>query len=530
MRKKNLFAYCLLTVVSGIFRGPSFSLCAQVTATGPVSSTAPGSTARAFPNIVFIYADDVGYGDLSCYGATRIRTPRIDRLAEGSIRFTNAHATAATCTPSRFSLMTGLYAWRKKGTGIAPGDASLIVDTARLSLPGLLKRAGYRTGVIGKWHLGLGGSGGPDWNGEIAPGPLEMGFDYSYIIPATLDRVPCVFVEDHRVVDGDPSDPISVSYKKPVGDWPTGRDHPELLRLHPSPGRGHDQTIVNGISRIGYMTGGKKALWTDQNIADTLTEKARAFIAGSREGGPFFLYLATTDIHVPRDPHPRFVGKSGMGPRGDAILQLDWTVGKVLDELDSLGLAGNTIVIFSSDNGPVLDDGYQDSAVLKLNGHRPAGPLRGGKYSAFDGGTRVPLLVQWKGQIRPRLSGALLSQVDFFASLADFTGQPLASGEAPDSYDVLPALLGHSSTGRKELVEQGGSLSLITPDWKYIEPGEGPAVFAGVDIESGYSGHAQLYDMRKDIGEKQDLSTRYPATVRKMQARLAEIRDSGASK
>jgi arylsulfatase A-like enzyme len=504
MYKKDLLFKCLLIVFLQAFR--LSSLCAQ-----------------QIPNIVFIYADDVGYGDVGCYGAVRIHTPRIDKLAAGGIRFTNAHATAATCTPSRFSLVTGQYAWRQKGTGIAPGDASLILDTGRLTLPGMLKKAGYTTAVVGKWHLGLGGPQGPDWNGDISPGPLEIGFDYSYIIPATLDRVPCVFVEDHRVVGLEPSDPIQVSYKKHVGNWPTGKDHPELLKMHPSPGQGHDQTIVNGISRIGYMSGGKRALWTDENIADTLTKKAMGFIAAHRSH-PFFLYLASTDIHVPRNPHPRFAGKSGMGPRGDAILQLDWMVGQIIDELDSLGLAENTIVIFSSDNGPVLDDGYQDSAVLKLNGHRPAGPLRGGKYSAFDGGTRVPLLIQWKGKIKPGISGALVSQVDFFASFAALAGQSLLPVQAPDSYDLLPALLGHTAKGRHDLVEQGGALSLITPDWKYIEPENGPAILAGVNIESGYNKAPQLYDMRKDIGEMNNLAAKHPLIVQEMSRRLEAIR------
>ncbi len=192
--------------------------------------------AQQNPNIVLIYADDLGYGDLSCYGATQIQTPNIDKLAKQGLRFTNAHATSATCTPSRFSLMTGTYAWRKKGTGIAPGNASLIIPVDKITLPAVLKRAGYQTAIIGKWHLGLGGPEGPDWNGEIKPGPREIGFDYSFILPATVDRVPCVYVENHYVAGLDPADPIQVSYKEKVGDWPTGKDHPELLKLKPSHG------------------------------------------------------------------------------------------------------------------------------------------------------------------------------------------------------------------------------------------------------------------------------------------------------
>ena len=237
----------------------------------------------------------------------------------------------------------------------------------------------------------------------------------------------------------DPKDPIEVSYEHPVGDDPTGKAHPELLKMHPS--HGHDQTIVNGISRIGYMSGGRAARWVDEDMADVLTGKATDFIERHRDE-PFFLYFATHDIHVPRVPHARFAGRSGLGPRGDVILQLDWAVGAILDTLDRLKLADKTLVLFTSDNGPVVDDGYRDQAVEKLGGHRPSGPLRGGKYSAFDGGTRVPMIVRWPGRVKPGVSDALVGQVDFLASFAALTGQALAREDAPDSLDVLGALLG----------------------------------------------------------------------------------------
>ena len=490
-------------------------------------ATAGGAHAAGpLPNVVLIYADDLGYGDLSAYGATRFATPRIDGLAAQGLRLTNAHAAAATCTPSRYALMTGEYAWRRKGTGVLAGDARLIVEPGRTTLASILKRAGYRTGVVGKWHLGL-GNGRLDWNGDIRPGPREIGFDESFLVPATGDRVPCVYVENGRVRGLDPKDPIEVGYERPVGDEPTGKAHPELLMMHPS--HGHDMTIVNGISRIGYMSGGRSARWVDEDMADVLTGKATDFIERHRDE-PFFLYYATHDIHVPRVPHARFAGKSGLGPRGDVILQLDWATGQILDTLDRLKLAGRTLVVFASDNGPVVDDGYRDDAVEKLGGHRPSGPLRGGKYSAFDGGTRVPMIVRWPGRVKPGVSDALVSQADFVASFATLTGQPLAREEAPDSLDVLGALLGTSPSGRDSLVEQAGALSLIAGRWKLISPNEGPRMSSQTNIELGNDPRPQLYDLSADLGERQNVAAEHPEVVRELTARLDRIRQDGRSR
>jgi len=485
--------------------------------------------AQQKPNIILIYADDLGYGDVSCYGATKVKTPNIDRVAKQGIRFTNAHATAATCTPSRFSLMTGQYAWRKSGTGIAPGDAALIIPTDQVTLPGVLKKSGYQTGAVGKWHLGLGPQGGPDWNGDIKPGPLELGFTYSFILPATGDRVPCVYVENHRIVGLNPNDPVQVSYSSPVGNEPTGKAHPELLKMKFS--HGHDQTIVNGVSRIGYMSGGKAARWVDEDMADVLTQKAAQFIEANQKS-PFFLYFATHDIHVPRLPHSRFAGKSGLGPRGDAILQLDWCVGEVLKTLDQLTLSDNTLLIISSDNGPVVDDGYQDEAVTKLNGHQPAGPLRGGKYSAFDGGTRVPFIVRWPGQVQAGVSDALFSQVDLLATLASLTGQKLGTSDAPDSFVALDALLGQTKKGRDYVVEQAldGTLSLLKEAWKYIAPSGGPKINENTHTELGNDPQPQLYNLKTDLGETQNVAAQHPQVVSQLADLLKSVREKAPNR
>lgn len=472
------------------------------------------------PNIVLIYTDDVGYGDLSCYGATKVRTPNLDALAARGVRFTDAHSSAATCTPSRYSLLTGEYAWRRKGTGILSGEAGMIIEPGRHTLASLLKQAGYTTGVAGKWHLGL-GAGNLDWNGDIRPGPQDIGFDYSFLIPATGDRVPCVYVENRRVVGLDPADPIEVRYGRKVGNEPTGRDNPDLLRLRPS--HGHDQTIVNGISRIGYMSGGKSARWVDEDMADVITQKAVSFIERSR-ANPFFLYFATHDIHVPRVPHPRFKGRGQCGIRCDAIAQLDWCAGEIMAALERHKLTDNTLVIFTSDNGPVVDDGYQDGAVEDLNGHLPAGPFRGGKYSAYEAGTRVPLIARWPRRIKPGVSDALIGQIDFPATLSALVERPLPTGAAPDSVNLLPALLGRSRQGRDHLVEQSSrGIALRKGKWKLVPTGAEPLRAAGLPTRTGDNA-AELYDLSRDIAEKDNLAASRPEVLSEMTSLLEKIR------
>ncbi len=464
------------------------------------------------PNIVLIVADDLGFGDTGCYGATKIPTPNIDELGQHGLRFTDAHATSATCTPSRFALLTGEYPWRKKGTEILAGNAALIIDPRQTTLPSILKQAGYRTGIVGKWHLGLGEPGKLDWNGEIKPGPLEVGFDYAFFQPSTSDRVPCIYIENHHVVNLDASDPIMVSYDKPIGDEPTGRNHPELLDMKLS--FGHDGTIINGISRIGFMAGGHSARWKDEDKADVLTEKAINFITRSTNC-PFFLEFAAHDPHVPRVPHPRFVGKSGCGVRGDVIVQFDWCVGQIMMTLKKLGMASNTIVILTSDNGPVVNDGYADGSVHDLNGHKPAGPLRGGKYDVYEGGTRVPFIVSWPGQVTPGVSDALICLVDLSASFAALTGQKIPVGTAPDSVNVLPALLGKSRNGRQRLVEHDGSRMFGFRDgpWKLIEW-----------QPNAVQTNGSLYDLVSDLGETNNLGLIKSETVKKLSEELNNSR------
>lgn len=478
------------------------------------------------PNILMIYVDDLGYGDIGCYDAKNVLTPNIDKLAANGLRFTDAHSTAATCTPSRVSLLTGSYAFRNDAA-ILPGDAPLLIKTGSATLPSMLQQAGYTTAVIGKWHLGL-GDGTIDWNKLIKPGPAQIGFDYSFIIPATLDRVPTVFVENQQVVNADPTDPIIVSYDHKVGTDPTGLERPDLLKF--SADTQHSNTIIDGISRIGYMTGGKAARWKDEDMADVLLQKTSSYLT-QKKTQPFFLYLAYTDIHVPRDPNSRFTGSSPMGRRGDNIVQMDWLTGEVIKLLDILQL-NNTLVIFSSDNGPVLDDGYDDKAAVLVGDHKPAGTYRGGKYSAYEGGTRVPTILYWPGKIKAGVSHALLNQVDLFASLAKFTGQQLKPGDAPDSFDQLDAWLGRASKGRTTMLEESFTLAARDGRWKYIAPQTKatPAWLKSKNIPTGLTDKVQLYDLLVDPAEQKNVADRHPEQVRKMQRLLTAIQQNGTRK
>jgi arylsulfatase A-like enzyme len=476
------------------------------------------------PNIVLIYTDDLGYGDVTPNGAKAGLTPHLSKLAQQGLNFTDAHCTSATCTPSRFSLLTGSYAFRQQGTGIARGNANMVIRPGTTTLPSLLQTVGYKTGVVGKWHLGL-GEGEIDWNEEVTPGPREIGFDYHFLIPATGDRTPCVYLEQGRVVDHDPADPIKVSYGKRIDDSPSGKERPDLLKQMWS--HGHNQTIVNGISRIGWMTGGEKARWVDEDMADMITHKAVEWIEENKDES-FFLYFSTHDIHVPRVPHSRFEGTSGMGPRGDAIVQMDWCVGELMAALDRLDLADDTVVIFTSDNGPVLDDGYVDFANEKLGDHDPSGPLRAGKYSKFEGGTRVPMIVRWPGHIdEGTTSDALVGQIDFARTLADLTGAAVPDESLNDSQNALAAILGKPTMGRAHLVEETyAGLAIRVGNWKFI-PGGGTRDNLGPWVNIKVPKGGLMYELNSDLGETENLAAKQPERAAEMNALLEEIKARG---
>lgn len=507
---------------------------AALTAPTYLAEQKQGATVSAKPNIVVILSDDVGYGDLSCYGATAVKTPRLDELASRGLRFTDAHTDAATCTPSRYALLTGSYGWRHDGVAILPGDADLLIGEKQATVATILKSAGYHTGLVGKWHIGL-GRGEIDWNGEIAPGPLEVGFDEAFYFAATADRVPTVFIRNHRVENLDPKDPIKVSYKQKIGDEPTGLENPDLLKVKNMPG-GHDGTIVDGIGRIGFMTGGKSARWKDEEIAPTFTREAEAFIERNRHK-PFFLFFTPSDIHVPRAPAAQFAGKDACGVRCDVISQLDWSVGRVMDKLKELGLEKDTLVVFSSDNGPVVNDGYKDGSLERVGQHKPAGPFRGGKYQIFEGGTRVPMISSWPGHVKQGVSDALVSQLDLAASFAALVKTTVPQGQAADSVNVLPALLGQSNAGRAELVEEAQVLALRSGQWKLIDrsqrPGEhmrpAPKRYIRQEQEQYPVAEVELYDLKSDPYETKNLAGEHPDVVQRLRSELAKLRSQGHS-
>ena len=463
--------------------------------------------------VVIFYADDLGWGDTATYGQRLIPTPNLDALAAEGRLFTDAHSPTAVCTPSRYSLLTGDYAFRRPGTNILDGDAKLILprsDGAKLTLPAMMKASGYRTAVIGKWHLGLGEGDAPiDWNRRVSPGPNECGFDYSFIMAATADRVPTVFLRNGEVVGLDRNDPIEIAYTRNEREWDgevTARTNPELLKAWGRPSdHQHDKTIVDGISRIGHMRGGRAALWHDQDISDTLIAEAEKFLAAN-EGERVFLYFCTSDIHVPRDPNARYRGKSGLGIRGDTVVEMDDALGAVRSSLARHGF-DDTLFVFTSDNGPYIADGYEDGARETWAGVNPSGPFRGGKYGPYEGGTRVPFIVAWPGEIsRGVRSVALVSQTDLARTLAAIVGAAVPSGSMRDSLDLSRAIVKGDAVGRSELIEQPGwgAFGVRAGRWKLVNRKE-----------------PELYDLETDPGESVNLAPSRPDIVASLRSLLS---------
>jgi arylsulfatase A len=468
------------------------------------------------PNIVFILADDMGYGDISSYGATKIQTPNIDRLAKEGILFTDGHCGASTCTPTRYGLLTGRNNWRTwlKYSALST-SAPMLIEEGRMTLASMLQEEGYTTSIVGKWHLGFGreegfeenrgdtppnywetrGSG-PDWNGELKPGPMECGFDYSYVIPIANSFPPYVIVEGHYIAG--------------------------LQKANP---------ITNMVSKNnGLMEGGDEARWKDEELVDILTNKVVSQLEDfAKEDQPFFLYYSPHQPHIPHRPNERFKGSSQVGNYGDVIQELDWSVGEILNTLDNLGLTENTLVIFSSDNGA---GHYGDPRM----GHYPCGPLRGGKGDVTEGGHRIPLLARWPGKIEPNTrSQELVSLTDMMATFAAVIDKELPPNTGEDSYNVLPALLGKKlpDPDRPVVFSSGGTgaLSIRVGKWKFID-GQGDCGYkefgSGKPHPEPKPGDppGQLYNLDEDMGETNNLYNKHPELVKMMKQKLEEIKNA----
>lgn len=494
-----------------------------------VSCFAQNTQQQTPPNVVIIYGDDVGYGDVGAYGSKLIPTPNIDKLAKDGLLFTDGHCSAATCSPSRYSLLTGIHGFRDN-INILPPDAPLTISTNAYTLPRVFQNAGYATAVIGKWHLGLGSKDiKTNWNDKVQPGPLEIGFDYSFLLPSTNDRVPCVYLENYNVINTDKNDPIYVGRKlenvqiEGSTQYPDGKTNREAMTYYQSTlKRGHDHSIINGIGRIGYMSGGKSALWNDETMTDEFINRTKKYIK-EHKSKPFFLYYSAQDIHVPRTPHPRFQGATKLGYRGDAMVQFDWAVGQILKTIEDNGLTDNTIVIFSSDNGPTYDDGYQDgTTVYTFNeevdrGHDASGIYKGGKYQIYEGGTRVPFIVKWPAKIKPGKSDALVSQIDLIGSFSNLLGQNIPKQEARDSRNIMDAFLGKDNKGLPYILEETRfRRALRMGDWKYIM---GPKKRNSQDPP-------ELYNLKEDPSEQENIISKYPEEAVLMKNKLHALINS----
>ena len=485
------------------------------------------------PNVVLIFADDLGYGDVGCYGATKVKTPHIDELAKQGRRFTDAHTASAVCTPSRYALLTGEYPVRGNGGkgvwGPSPVTSGLIIDTDKFTLADVFKRKGYATAVLGKWHLGF-GVGKNDWKEPLRPGPQDLGFDYYFGLPVVNSAPPYVYVENDHVVGGDPADPLVYVGRNAKGATPITPIPPEASQRTANMFRGAVEA---------------HKLYNDYTVGTVLAGKAVDWITDNKQR-PFFLYLATTHIHHPFTPGKKFQGSSDAELYGDFIQELDWMVGQVTQCLEKQGLSDNTLVIFTSDNGGMMNLGGRNAVKA---GHKMNGDLLGFKFGVWEGGHRVPFIAKWPGKIEGGSeSDQLICNVDMLATCMALTGQNPETVQGKDSINVLPALIGNPDKPiRKDLVlaaHKPSHLSVRKGKWMYIpakgsggftgsKPNQhawgGPAAVALVggvnsDMENGKlkksASPAQLYDLEADVNQRKNLYNEYPEVVREMEALL----------
>lgn len=465
---------------------------------------APKGAVQAPPNIVFILTDDLGYGDIACQNPeSKIPTPNLDRLASQGVRFTDAHSPSAVCTPTRYGVLTGRYSWRSRlKSGVLEGYSPNLIEPGRPTVASVLKSRGYYTGGIGKWHLGLGDREKTDFTRPLRPGPVDHGFDYYFGIPASLDMPPYLYLENDRVVE------------QPTSTTPGKQESGVFWRGGPvAPSFQFDQVL------------------------STLTGKAVRFLRdrAAKPAQPFFLYLPLTGPHTPWVPRKEFLGRSKAGIYGDFVCEVDWAAGEILNTLDQAGLSSNTLLIFTSDNGP---ERYAYERIPEF-GHYSMGSLRGVKRDAWEGGHRIPFLARWPGKIRAGgTSSETICLTDLMATAAALSGAKLPDNGGEDSYNIAPALLGEKRPApiREATVSHtaNGEFAIRQGEWVFIDAPTGmntkePEWFRK---QRGYTLHSlpgELYNLKQDLAERKNLYAERPDVVGKLKALLERYKREGRS-
>ncbi len=479
----------------------------------------------ASPNIIFILCDDLGYGDVRCLNPEgKIATPNMDRLAAGGMAFTDAHTTSAVCTPSRYGILTGRYNWRSRlQSGVLGGLSPRLIEPGRMTAASMLKDHGYHTACIGKWHLGMdwvkhegkevselsietpAQAGNVEFTQPIKNGPNSVGFDYYYGISASLDMVPYVFIENDHVT--------AAPTEQQAFPMTLGRDEGKTTRKGPG---------APGFTAVGVLP--------------TLAQKAVEYIgqhASDAKGGkPFFLYLPLNAPHTPIVPSPEWLGKSGISPYADFVMETDWAVGEVLRALDVQGLAEDTLVMMASDNGCSPSANFSE---LAAKGHNPSAQFRGYKADIFDGGHRVPFLARWPGKVQPGTKSAqIVCLVDFLATCAEIVGAKLPDNAGEDSVSLLPALLGKVDRPLHEAVVHhsiNGSFSIRQGNWK-LELCSGSGGWSAPKPNTADAKKLppiQLYDLSQDIGEKTNVQAEHTEVVDRLTRLLEKYVADGRS-
>ncbi len=484
-------------------RGTALAALALLLPAGGARGAAP-----AAPNILLILSDDLGWGTVGCYGADPklVRTPSIDRLAKEGRRFTDACTPSSVCSPTRYAVLTGRYCWRTSLQHEVLGVTSpLHIETTRLTLASLLKRKGYATAAVGKWHLGYSSAARTDYTAALTPGPLDIGFDYHFGVPSNHGDITGVFVEDRKVAG------LRSAAVKPTGACYYG---------------GKPFIGLDAPQRV------------DEEVMDVLTDKALAWLDKQDPAKPFFLYYTPVAVHEPATPSAKAKGTSGCGEYGDFVHDLDRSVGRLLELLDRRKLAESTLVIFTSDNGGVvLTAGERPEAKAYAAGLRVSGPWRGRKHSVYEGGFRVPFVARWPGRVPAgTVCDEPINLVDLLATTAAIVGEPLpppAEG-AEDSVNVLPALLGNKTGAplRADMIchSADGNFAIRQGPWKWIEGKYHPQTKPGVLKARAPEFKPQLYNLKDDPAEQASVLEQNTERAHRLAEQLETYRQQGFSR